>query len=1122
MSKSQKISLVVLFLLAVLGAFYGVHNFYRAMPEVKVPITFDKSHSSAMMDSIMTDRGISIDDFKKITVMFESGKLYIDREFGADTIPAIHLKEKIPVWMWRRRYFVPLQKEEYKIGIRPDDGKLVYFNHSIPESLSGADIPLDSAKVIAEAFLTKHGYNLDDWELKESKTEKRPNRRDHWFTFELKNWSLGNAKHWVSVSVWGDEIGDFSDFLHIPEGWWREFSKVRSSNSMFQQVDQFLAFIFGLLMLGYLIFAFRRKMLAWKFGIIFGTIVFLAMVVRSLNVLPLSLFWYDTADNFTGFVFQQIFYAILNGGFEGLLTVVAAIAGERIYREFLPKFSYLPQLFSPSGWRTPQFRNAVIAGYLFAAMHIGFVVLFYVMGNKIGFWSPTQSNYTDIMSAFLPWLFPITIGIMASISEDFLFRLFGVSYLSKLFNSKVVGVIIPAFIWGFLHSIYPQEPGYVRGIEVGLIGIAAGWLMIRYGIVANLTWHFAVDTGLVGLLIIRQGDPLNIVLVILGVLLPSILILCGYIFGKKRIIAKNEEKIPPPLEAKVVEKVPKIAPTYISASARTKMIFGVLAVLGLIIAIFAPNYPSEDVAITRIEAQKKAKDVLSKHGVSVDSFRTATNIRVAPDDDEKRYVYQQEGWTGIEKFWGVAKWEPLYYWNARFYIPEEKNEYDVLLGQDGAVCGFKHYLEESDSGASISQDSAFVLALGWLKEFGNDYIAKWGAIKKDSVESFDSAGIIEKSVNEINGNSVIGWELIERNTTKRPNRTDHNFVWQSPDSVGQAHKRAGVKILGSEASGGVRFIKCPEEWQRQQRKTTPFTVIFSALPILLIAAIIVIMLLMFGSNIVRRKIKLSVLGWITVIAVFAYTLRVLNAIPTFMSSYYTSMPLKQWFIIQIVGKIMSILFGAISAVVAIGAIWGTELGRKIREKIPAGETMLLSVISVFYIAGVFALLRWLEIALNLPLQNPTITFPAYFATYLPILSVPADIVKKLCISFPLLIVAYIYLRKKFPSDWKLFIAGAVAVILFSFSGNRTFWEILWSAAKWLVLFVAGWALVKNLLKDSIPIYITAILFAVPFQQASQWLQCAGNPFFLWNAVSALALGVLLWISVAFFFSKRSA
>src|SRR4029077_20392777 len=73
-------------------------------------------------------------------------------------------------------------------------------------------------------------------------------------------------------------------------------------------------------------------------------------------------------------------------------------------------------------------------------------------------------------------------------------------------KSRVLAVCLPAFSCSFLHSAYPQEPGYIRGIEVGIIGVVAGVVMIRWGILATLLLHYTVDASLVGLLLVRSNN----------------------------------------------------------------------------------------------------------------------------------------------------------------------------------------------------------------------------------------------------------------------------------------------------------------------------------------------------------------------------------------------------------------------------------------------------------------------------------------------------------------------------------------------------------------------------------------------------------------------------------------
>src|SRR6266700_5414562 len=152
------------------------------------------------------------------------------------------------------------------------------------------------------------------------------------------------------------------------------------------------------------------------------------------------------------------------------------------------------------------FFSSAVVGLSLTAAHIGFIVAFYMVGSRFGVWAPQDLNYSDAVNTSFPWIAGVAIGLMASTSEEFLFRLFAIPFLESVTRSRVLAVILPAFSWSFLHSAYPQEPGYIRGIEVGIIGIVAGIVMLRWGIVATLIWHYTVDASLVGLLLIRSNS----------------------------------------------------------------------------------------------------------------------------------------------------------------------------------------------------------------------------------------------------------------------------------------------------------------------------------------------------------------------------------------------------------------------------------------------------------------------------------------------------------------------------------------------------------------------------------------------------------------------------------------
>src|SRR5258708_4735985 len=86
-------------------------------------------------------------------------------------------------------------------------------------------------------------------------------------------------------------------------------------------------------------------------------------------------------------------------------------------------------------------------------------------------------------------------------NEEFTFRLFAIPLFMRFTKSRWIAVIVPAFLWSFLHSNYPQEPAYIRGIEIGIVGIVAGMVVFGGGRSAALSWQYTVGASLGGLVL---------------------------------------------------------------------------------------------------------------------------------------------------------------------------------------------------------------------------------------------------------------------------------------------------------------------------------------------------------------------------------------------------------------------------------------------------------------------------------------------------------------------------------------------------------------------------------------------------------------------------------------------
>ena len=163
-------------------------------------------------------------------------------------------------------------------------------------------------------------------------------------------------------------------------------------------------------------------------------------------------------------------------------------------------------MFSRRGLRSRTCFRGIVLGYALTAFFFAYQAVFYVVAARFGAWAPAEVPYDDILNTTFPWATVLFMGFFPAVSEEFMSRIFSISFLDRIFRSKALAIILPAFIWGFGHSSYPNQPFFIRGLEVGLAGLLVGVVFWKYGIVPILVWHFTVDATYTALLLLRSGN----------------------------------------------------------------------------------------------------------------------------------------------------------------------------------------------------------------------------------------------------------------------------------------------------------------------------------------------------------------------------------------------------------------------------------------------------------------------------------------------------------------------------------------------------------------------------------------------------------------------------------------
>jgi len=666
----------------------------------------------------------------------------------------------------------------------------------------------------------------------------------------------------------------------------------------------------------------RRGLLEWRFGLALGIFLTVLFFIMTMNQWPLDRAGYDTNTPYSSFFLSEVGKAALLSVVSALLVVLAVVPGEPLYRIFQPDKLRLDVGFRLPGIRTKEFFHANVIGICLAAAHIGYITVFYIISRKFGAWAPQDLNYENVVSTYVPWVYPLAIGIYAATSEEFLFRLFAIPYLLRTTKSRFLAVVLPAFFWGFLHSNYPQEPAYIRGLEVGLIGIVAGLVLLRWGIWATLIWHYTVDAFLISTSLLRShGAYLRVSGAIVGgaALIPLAIAAISYLsrggFVADASLLNRARPIGgPPMDTANIETEqaapetsPPAAASEISAShaamsSRALAVLIACGVLGFALLAGVKRDAIGDFVRFQIDAQEatgRGDEDLRQINIDPNTYHHATTVTYTFDDYANEYLRRAIGIAAANRIYRDQV--PSAFWTVRYFRDLQNEEYMVVLKPDGSLHSVHHTLDEKAPGTNLSKEEAQARAEVFLRD--------------------------RKDVN------LQDWNLVETHSDKKPTRTDHFFEWEQkaaldaaagqPVAVG-AHIRMQLQVQGDEVSGYRIFIKIPETWRDAESRKTPAQLAQSfgrvgGIAVALIAVLVIFLRSLKSPDVAR--VPWRQLGKLSVLMLLAGIATYVNRAPQLLMNYTTASPLATFYIILFITMIFIVAIYLAGAVLLLGLSW---------------------------------------------------------------------------------------------------------------------------------------------------------------------------------------------------------
>lgn len=448
---------------------------------------------------------------------------YLERHLGGPRLN--ELAGEVPVWYWRVRFFRPLQIEEFEARFHPDGRRLGLYR-VVAEAAPGARLEPDEARRRAELALTEVGALAEGaWELVSASAERRPARMDHVFVWQRTGFEAAQAQHRLRAVLQGDRFDGYAEFVKVPDEWRREQSRERNRGFVLAQWGWTATSGLALAAAFALLRAFRAGLVVWRFPLALGGILLAVGAAAGLNSLPLTLAGFATTQTLEGYLLQRAAGTAMEYLPQLGVALLVGAAGVALYRRAFPALLPAEDLLGRRRVRHPQVGRALLAGYAFSGIWLGYLSLFYLVGQRwLGVWNPVEVPYRDVMSSLVPLLFPLTVGVGAAVSEELMFRFFAIPALllglpvllgwgplDKLGRGRrllVFGlaILLPALVWGSLHANWPQQPFYVRAVEVAGAGVISGLLLVRFGILATLVNHYVSNAAVVAALFFLSGN----------------------------------------------------------------------------------------------------------------------------------------------------------------------------------------------------------------------------------------------------------------------------------------------------------------------------------------------------------------------------------------------------------------------------------------------------------------------------------------------------------------------------------------------------------------------------------------------------------------------------------------
>lgn len=887
---------VYLFLvLGLLGLVVAVMR-CDVFPSASVNIQVSKKQALQLAGKYAVISGFS--DVMDSSVYFHGNreaKTFLEYELGVAAANRLMASNEVPVWSWdihQRKEGDDAAYFDANIGL---DGSLLGYDHHIPNDTQMESVGHVLAQKIATRIIERELHiSLSDWKLVSEKEVTLTTRAEHFFVWEHPTDYKGGRVR-VSAEVVGDKLTSVSKYLHVPDTFSHKYEGLRAQNHALSRIS----FGIALAAAASLIFVFIRAVINGQLrpkvmivsGFTSAIVIFLSKANDALFVAVSTIGWDGSR-----WVGVQLVNGLAVAVQIGLLAAIAFGALEVVYRQYFPKQPALEKILDGTALRLPSLFKSALIGLSLFPISIAYQTGFYLIGFHYGAFLPLGIREAQVMSGWFPAWDAIETGISASMLEEFGFRVFILAVLQKFTRSFWLANFLQAAIWGFGHCNYAAEPPYVRGVELTIGGLCAGWLMQKYGVVCLIMSHYAFDAFLSVIPLLGSSiwsDKVSALLAVSPVvILPA---LCWFLIKKKG--PTDEESLSnASIKIQVAETSAESAkdiPQWQPLNAKTKKF---LLIVGLAFGLLC-LIPAREIgvipqfSVDRTKAISIARNYFETHGFDLKGYQSAAYITGYKDEDGPQYVKEEVNFQKAKEL--AEQLGPEDYWWVRFLKTGEQRTYAIGISPEGTPKDISIVLPEGDPGASLSRDDALKVALEFLRT----------SVGKD----------------------LSHLELKGTQTVQRPSRIDYKFSLEDPKfKIGNSDLTYEIVVSGDKVTRADRSWTVAEHWKEKRDRASWSKI---ALAVSLLAATVLLFNVVYW---VFQILKLKSTNWkvvtlaVSVLVLCRFTKLLDYNTAMFFATYSPSEPVEALWVDKIYDVLRDVvtlaLLGALVSTVVTGSL----------------------------------------------------------------------------------------------------------------------------------------------------------------------------------------------------------